>query len=136
MPPSDMPAKNVRLEKLLSSAEVRALNKADKLTLLVFILHSHDPEAFKKLDNLTWPTGQAILLASKREQIEKTNISAQIKEVPKSPYFIDTGHDNAAMQRLIELMMRSLGYEAGLINRTKRLFEVAQRNRLGEYFGV
>lgn len=127
-------AKPTMLERLIKSSDVQAMNKANKLTLIAAVLHSNDSEGFKQLDNLTWPEGQAILLASSRDQITKTNTTAQLHSVPNSPYFIDTGHDNASMQRLIELMMRKLGYELGLINRTKKLFEVAPRHKPGDYY--
>ena len=123
-----------RLEKLANDPQVALMNKADKLTLVAFVLHRNDPDGFKQLDNLTWPEGHAILLASNREQMARTNRTAQIKEIPNTSYVIDTGHDNAAMRRLIDLMMRKLGYEPGIINRIKNLFEVEQPFRLNDLF--
>lgn len=131
--PSSISAENTaRLERLTGDPAIRARNKADKLVLVAFVLHTNDPVGFRKLDNLTWPDGQAILMASNRTQIERTNQSAQIREILRTPYFIDVGHDNAAMQRLVELMMRKLGYELGVINHIKNLFQVAHRTRLDD----
>jgi hypothetical protein len=131
--PSSISAENTaRLERLTGDPAIRARNKADKLVLVAFVLHTNDPVGFRKLDNLTWPDGQAILMASNRTQIERTNQSAQIREILRTPYFIDVGHDNAAMQRLVELMMRKLGYDLGVINHIKNLFQVAHRTRLDD----
>jgi hypothetical protein len=113
--------------KLVADPRVHHLTKADKLTIIAGILHRCDPELFKSLDNLTWPEGQAILLSSNRSDIERTNRTAQIKPVQKSEYFIDTGHDNEAMRRLVEIMMRQMGVESGLINQCKNLFAVKPR---------
>lgn len=115
------------LRKLALDPKLRQFTKADKLTLIAGVLHHCDTEHFKSLDNLKWPEGQAILMSSSRDNIERTNPTAQIKSVPQSEFFIDTGHDNAAMRRLVEIMMREMGVETGLINQCKNLFEVKQR---------
>jgi hypothetical protein len=113
------------------------MNKAQKLTLLAGVLHIGDPENFSALDNLTWPEGQAILLSSKRENIERTNPSAQIKRIPKSEFHIDVGLHNEAMRRLVEIMMSRMGVEPGAINVCKRLFEVKRRGEFMAWpFGV
>ena len=113
--------------KLVVDPKVHLLSKADKMTIIVGILHRCDPELFNSLDNLTWPEGQAILISRNRSNIERTNRTAQIKPVLNSGFFIDTGHDNEAMRRLVEIMMRQLGVESGLITQCKSLFTVKKR---------
>lgn len=116
-----------KLTMMADDPRILNLNKADRLMMIAAVLHSSDPEKFKLLDHLTWPEGQAILIASSREAIERTNKSAQIKPILKSPYFIDVGHDNDAMKKLVEMMMRKMGCEMGIINRLTRSFTVRQR---------
>jgi negative regulator of replication initiation len=128
--------KNVaRLDMLADDPQVHRMNKAEKLTFIALMLYRNDPDGFKQLDNLTWPEGQAILLASSREQIVRTNKTAQIREIYTTPYFIDTGHDNAAIQRLVGAMMRRLRYEPGIINRLKNLFTTTHRTRGNDFPG-
>jgi negative regulator of replication initiation len=122
-----------RLEMLADDPQVHRMNKAGKLISVTLMLFRNDPNGFKQLDNLTWPEGQAILLASSREQIVRTNKTAQIKEIYTTPYFIDTGHDNAAIHRLVGEMMRRLGYEPGIINRLKNLFTTTRRFRGNDF---
>jgi hypothetical protein len=119
--------KNQALRTLAEKLKVQWYNKSQKLQIIAATLHKLDPEGFKALDNLTWPEGQAVLLTSDRALMERTNRSATIKEVPKSPYVIDTGHDNQAMRRLIDLMLGRLGYDRGAGNELKALFEVKPR---------
>ena len=117
-----------KLRNLALKPEMRRYSKADKLTILAAVLHLSDPQNFEGLNNLTWPEGQAILLSNQCQNIERTNTTAQIKPIPKSDYLIDTGHDNAAMRRLVEMMMRHMGVELGVINQCKALFQVKQRS--------
>jgi hypothetical protein len=118
------PINNEALRTLAEKLRLHSFNKSQKLQIITAKLYSLDPEGFKALDNLTWPEGQAVLLTSDRTIMERTNRSATIKEVPKSPYVIDTGHDNQAMRRLVDMMLGRLGYDRGVSNQVKALFEV------------
>lgn len=114
------------LRELIGKLKLLQRTKADILICLCWGLHESDPEGFKELDNLTWPEGRAILLSSNRENIERTNPTAQIKSIPRTEFFIDTGLDNEAMRKLVEIMMRDMAVESGLINQYKNLFQVKQ----------
>lgn len=122
----------IHLSKLRKWVEERSLqefNQADRLTIIAAELYRLDPETFMNLDNLTWPDGQAILLSSNRQNIERTNRTAEVKSIGESGFFLDTGHDTAAKKRLLETMMRKLGYGLGITNQVKDLFEINDRHK-------
>ena len=114
------------LKNLVESSQMQAFKKADKITLIAGVLNRFEPETFHGLNNLTWPLGRAILLSDDLDLIRRTNPTAQIHRVPQSSFYIDVGHDNEAMRRLLERMLRPFGIEAGLVNQFKRLFQVKQ----------
>jgi len=132
---SPNPSAREKLLRLFADVCFQDLKKSEKLMVITALLHTADPGGFQRLDNLTWPEGQAILLSSSREKMASTNPTAQVKEVPGSTFVIDTGHDNAAMQKLVDLMMHALGYEPGLITKTKSMFEVKTKFSAFDTFG-
>ncbi|MEZ5413888.1 MAG: hypothetical protein R3F03_06185 [Opitutaceae bacterium] len=113
-----------KLNKVEMNPRFSGLCKADRLTLIACLLYQLDPVTFNKLNHLTWPTGQAILLSDDKQLVERTNPSAQVRLVVKTPYYLDVGHDNAAMQRLVEMLMLPFGLSRTLVNRCKGLFVV------------
>ena len=126
--PSSLPTQRPRIDPaklihLLDHPTFPNERNTRKLLLVLGALYQGGPEAFKAVDNLTWPEGQAILLSSEQERIRKTNASAQIHQCVSAPYFVDTGHDTMATKRLLEMVMGKLGCEAGLTNRVRGMFK-------------
>lgn len=117
------------LRGLSSKAGFLNLPKADRLALILANLHRLSPAEFEKLNNLTWPQGQAVLLGKNETIILRTNRTAQIKPIPKSPFFFDAGHDTGAMQRLVELVMRELAYDPRTISLLKAALAVSPHSR-------
>lgn len=83
------------------ASELSGHNKTDKLILVLCLVHYCDPTKFRRVNNLTWPQGHAVLLSDDKSKIERTNPSAQIRAIFKTGFFVNVGHDAAAMRRLV-----------------------------------
>lgn len=77
------------LKKLLLDSGTTQWSYTNRLVVLLSILAKWDAENFRRLDNLTWPNGSAVLLSSDRQSIEPTNRSARITPLSGSDYFLD-----------------------------------------------
>lgn len=110
--------------KMLDDPEARDVKTLKEKFLLVLALaHRECGEEFSRLDGLTWPNGNGVLIAKSKQQIENSFSSAVAEPIYDSPFYAETGHSKPAYKQLVERVLVTLGYPAGLRNEVRNFIE-------------
>ena len=109
---------------MLDDPKAREVNTLkEKFLLLLALVYAECSEEFSRLDGLTWPSGNGVLIARSKQQIENSFSSAVAEPIYDSPFYAETGHDKSAYKRLMEMVLVTLGYPAGLRNEVRNFIE-------------
>jgi negative regulator of replication initiation len=117
--------KGNRIKEMLADTALRVKTSKLKDRYLVMLSGAYleSENEFKKLEGLTWPQGEAILISIDKRKIENSSSSAQINPIPNTPYFAEVGHSKTDLKKLAELAFRKMGYPPGLLNQIKDFIE-------------
>ena len=113
------------ISQMIVDPEARAeLEKIkDRFLLVLACAHRECEQDFHKLDGLTWPNGNGILISKSQRLIESSFDSAVTEAIPNTSYFAEVGHSKKDLKRLTEMALVILGYPPGLRNEVKAFLE-------------
>lgn len=112
------------IRKMLDDPGAREVNTLkEKFLLVLALVYAECGEEFSRLDGLTWPIGNGVLIARSKQQIENSFSSAVAEPIYNSPFYAETGHDKPAYKRLMEMVLVTLGYPPGLRNEVRNFIE-------------
>lgn len=113
------------IRKIIVDPAVRANFKTIKCRFLYVLSFAHIEckEDFHKLEGLTWPNGDGILISKSKHIIEKSFPSAIAEAIPNTSYYVEVGHAKTELKRLTERVLKTLGYPPGLRNEVRDFLE-------------
>jgi hypothetical protein len=114
--------KDGTLRKMIDDPDLKELPKLkDKLLLLLLGAFADCGSKLERLEGLTWPEGDGVLFSSERSKIERSFSSATAEQIPDSPWWVEVGHDQEHMRRLLRMILQKLDYPPGLQNEAVNL---------------
>jgi negative regulator of replication initiation len=113
------------ISKIIVDPKTRAeLEKIkDRFLLVLTCAHRECEQDFHKLDGLTWPNGNGILISKSEPQIKNSFASAVTEAIPSTPYFAEVGHSKKDLKRIVEMAFVILKYPPGIRNEVRDFIE-------------